>query len=168
MVLNFRRGGGRWLAVAAISLSGCGETVFSDKPDLEEMRQIEAVVMKPVLPPLRETSLVLPGDTLEDTVADALSRMGTAAVPGLVEALRSNNPEVRAGAARALAMMGPPAADAIPALISALNDPNEVVRRYAIRALGRLGERAKEATPVLLEMLKTPRHDGVDSPNPPQ
>jgi hypothetical protein len=48
--------------------------------------------------------------------ADALSNIGSAAVPALIEALKEQNVDVHQSAANALSNIGPAAADAVPAL----------------------------------------------------
>lgn len=150
----------------AMATSGCTTSALvSNKPDEDELRAVYSTVQKPILPTIHESSLLLPGETLKETVADALARMGPDAVPGLVEALRSPDDEVRAGAARALALMGPPDAErAVPDLIAALDDSSLIVRRYAVRAIARLGPAAKEATPRLLKMLNEPSNSSFVAP----
>ena len=116
--------------------------------------------------------------------AFALSKIGRAAIPALVEALKSDDTGQRAGAAKALAGMGGDAAPAIPELIANLKGEDEV-RREMVEALGAIGagavkplmeslqaadarERAgaamslallgvvaKESAPVIFELLKT-------------
>ena len=70
--------------------------------------------------------------------AFALSRIGAAAIPPLIEALNSEENTVRAGAAKALAGMGADASPAIPALITNLKNEDDV-RREAAEALGAIG-----------------------------
>ncbi len=69
--------------------------------------------------------------------ADALARIGPAALPGLIDALKNGAPPVRGRAARALAQIADPAA--IPALIAALDDEHPIVEYYADLALQKLG-----------------------------
>ncbi len=86
----------------------------------------------------------------------ALTRIGPAAIPPLIEGLKSNDTMMRSGAARALGGMGPVARDAIPALIENLGFWEAGVQNDAIEALGSIGESAK---PKILEALaaKEPR-----------
>jgi HEAT repeat protein len=91
-----------------------------------------------------------------DTAADALARIGDAAVPALIEGLADPNPAVRAQSARALARMGPKGHAAVPALILALEDESAAVRVNAARALGQIGPDAQEAVPALIRALKDP------------
>lgn len=95
---------------------------------------------------------------VRETAADALARIGDAAVPSLVETLEDPDRDVRAQAARALARMGPRAEPAIPALIAALNDSDKEVRMGAARALGQIGPAASEAVPDLINAIKDPRN----------
>lgn len=100
---------------------------------------------------------------VRETAADALARIGDAAVPSLVETLQDPDREVRAQAARALARMGPRAEPAIPALIAALNDSDKEVRMGAARALGQIGPAAAEAVPDLIQALKDPRNKPAEA-----
>lgn len=95
---------------------------------------------------------------VRETAADALARIGDAAVPALIETLADPEDDVRAQAARALARMGAKAEPAVPALIAALNDANRDVRQGAARALGQIGSAAEEAVPALIEAIKDPRN----------
>lgn len=99
---------------------------------------------------------------VRETAADALARIGDAAVPSLVETLQDPDRDVRAQAARALARMGPRAEPAIPALIAALNDSDKEVRMGAARALGQIGPAASEAVPDLIKAIKDPRNKPVE------
>ncbi len=65
-------------------------------------------------------------------------------VPPLVNALRDHSADVREGAARALALLGKPAAGG---LTAALESPDAVVERLAARALGEIGD-ARAAGPL--------------------
>lgn len=60
-------------------------------------------------------------------------------VQALAGALSDKSPEMRSGASRALAEIGPSARDASPALILLLNDSDETVRVSAALALGEIG-----------------------------
>ncbi len=62
-------------------------------------------------------------------------------------------PEMRREAVKALAAMGPEAADAVPTLIKATRDDNAEVRYWAVEGLRRMGPAAKEAGPALLLVL---------------
>lgn len=100
-----------------------------------------------------------------DTAADALARIGDAAVPALIEGLADPSPAVRAQAARALARMGPKGHAAVPALILALEDETAAVRVNAARALGQIGPEAQEAVPALIRALKDPGNQAnVETP----
>ena len=95
---------------------------------------------------------------VRETAADALARIGDAAVPALIDTLHDPDQGVRAQAAMALARMGDKAAPAVDALVQALDDPNEEVRRGAARALGQIGSDAQEAIPALIKAIKDPRN----------
>jgi CubicO group peptidase (beta-lactamase class C family) len=83
----------------------------------------------------------------------ALSKLGEAAVPALAQGLTARNPDVRAGAARALAGIGKPATAALQELCRALEDPQEMVRQSAAEALGGIGTGAAAAIAPLLARL---------------
>jgi HEAT repeat protein len=74
--------------------------------------------------------------------AYALSRIGPAAIPPLIQALESDDSGVRAGAAKALGGMGPAAKVAIPALRANLGHGDGFVRREVVDALGQIGAAA--------------------------
>jgi HEAT repeat protein len=85
-------------------------------------------------------------------VSAALARIGpaaAAAVPVLVEELRSEDPDRRWRAARTLGRIGPASAVAVPLLTQALTDGNAAVRQHAARALGRIGPAAHSAAAAL-------------------
>jgi len=82
--------------------------------------------------------------------AYALARIGPAAIPPLIEGLRSPDTMMRSGAARALGGMGPAAKDAVPALIENLGHRDDALQRDVIEALGHIGDAAK---PRLIEAL---------------
>jgi HEAT repeat protein len=82
--------------------------------------------------------------------AYALTRIGAAAIPPLIDALRSEDNGLRIGAARALGGMGPLAKDALPALLDNLGHGDPAVQREVADALGSLGE---VALPKLTEAL---------------
>jgi HEAT repeat protein len=69
---------------------------------------------------------------------DALIQIGKPAVPGLIRALEADaHSQVRANAARALALIGD--TSAIPALYRALEDDSVVARHWAEEGLDRMG-----------------------------
>lgn len=82
--------------------------------------------------------------------AYALTRIGPAAKPALLEALKSEDGMARAGAARALGGMGPAAKEAIPGLVENLRRDQPDERRETIDALGLIGP---DAAPALGEAL---------------
>jgi HEAT repeat protein len=97
-----------------------------------------------------EPSLISPTGS---RVADALVRIGPAAVPRLTAALQSPDRSTRDLAATALGRIGAGAAPAVPALIAALRaEPT----RSTAEALGRIGPQASAAAPALDQLLKDP------------
>jgi hypothetical protein len=102
--------------------------------------------------------------TESQAAADALGRIGPPAVPDLVAALQSTDPEIRLPAAQVLARMGSDARDAVPYLIPLLDDPDERIRKTAARTLGRIGPAAAPAVPALMRTLLQP--DPAPPPQP--
>jgi len=91
---------------------------------------------------------------LRETAIDSLSRIGRAAVPKLVEALRHPSPHHRVQAAKMLARIGPEANQAVDNLVAALGDENEEVRKAAARALGQIGPQAAQAVNALMNVIE--------------
>jgi hypothetical protein len=98
------------------------------------------------------------GDVDASWVADSLAKMGPAAVPQLIAALRSRSIHVRSSAAFGLGKLGPAAADAVPDLIKALSD-KPPARTYATIALGEIASNAKLAVPALMKLLNDEEHE---------
>jgi HEAT repeat protein len=86
---------------------------------------------------------------------EILVQLGPAAVPGLLGALKSPNPQVRESAIERLGRIGKPAAAAVPPLQAALEDGNSNVRLLAAEALGRIGPAAAPALPTLQTWLSS-------------
>ncbi|MBM4002087.1 MAG: HEAT repeat domain-containing protein [Planctomycetes bacterium] len=92
--------------------------------------------------------------TMQQTVADALRRIGAAAVPDLVRSLNDRDPEMRFRAAEILGRMGSEAKEAVPDLVAHIDDPELRVRKAAIRALGQIGPASSPAVPALIRVLR--------------
>ena len=74
---------------------------------------------------------------MQQTVVDALTRIGQPSVPALVKLLDEPNPQLRVEAVIALARIGPEASSATPRLIALVeHDPDEGVRKNAVRGTG--------------------------------
>lgn len=80
------------------------------------------------------------------------------AAPPLIEALKDQEADVRATAARSLGIIGPDK-DSIAALTTALRDPNPTVVVAAADALMRFKTEAKSAVPTLVELWKGKNND---------
>jgi hypothetical protein len=105
--------------------------------------------------------------TMRQTIVDALTRIGQAAVPSLVTLLDEPKAQVRAEAVLALARIGPEAQDAVPRLIELVKqDPDERVRKNAVRALGQIGPAAGPAVPLLIEQLRVMVDAAADGESP--
>jgi hypothetical protein len=126
-------------------------------PNIDRARR---TMMRPPspLPP----TVVFREPTEREIAAAALGRIGRAAVPSLIQALKNRDPDVRKEAALVLARIGPDAFQAVPDLTALLDDENEEVRKAAARALGQIGPDAAEAVPALMRLLVQP------SPMPPE
>jgi HEAT repeat protein len=85
--------------------------------------------------------------------AYALTCIGDAARPALIEALKSEETEIRLGAAKALGGMGPRAKDAVPALIENLGHADDAVRVEVTETLGAIGA---DAVGPLAKFLASP------------
>jgi HEAT repeat protein len=86
--------------------------------------------------------------------ADAIVKIGSPAVPFLIEALKDENKQVRWRAASALGEIGAEASSAVPALIVTLQDEDEYIRRIGAYALGKIGPEASVAVPKLIDALQ--------------
>jgi HEAT repeat protein len=94
--------------------------------------------------------------TTPQTAADALGRIGTAAVPRLIELAVTGDAPARHESLRVLARIGPGAAESVPMLRQMLRHPDPETRRLAARALGQIGPAAADAVPELIELLGEP------------
>lgn len=91
-------------------------------------------------------------------------REAKSAVPLLIQALNaddtsdaftaSQQPRIRAEAAKTLGKIGPGAGPAIPSLVNALGDEDKWVRRNAAEAIGSIDPTNLEAVPALVEAIK--------------
>lgn len=82
-----------------------------------------------------------------------------AALPGLIDATRDADTDVRGWSAHAIAEIGAAAQPAIPALLELLHDPEVGPRNTSCMALGRIGPAASEALPALRDALNDPNSD---------
>ena len=114
--------------------------------------------------PIEEPQLLKPLEqwTEQEAAADALGRIGAAAVPSLIAALESPDAAARQKAVGVLGRMGSDAAPAVPHLINLLNDPDPAVRKASARTLGRIGPAAKDAVPNLMQTLLEPTSAGPE------
>ena len=151
-------------AVLVLVLPGCGSRTPDEAtlppPTDQELAEMRAVSHRQGRGGGRWPKIEIPRFRhwgVKETAADALARIGAASVPSLVEALRDENPDVRAQAAWALARMGPEAREAVPSLAAALADEDDRVRQSAARALGQIGPDAAEAVGVLIQAMRDER-----------
>src|SRR5262249_37652713 len=92
---------------------------------------------------------------------DAIGRIGPAAIPDLIAALKDHDPGVRVAAAKALGAIGPKAKSAVTALIERLEDNNAHVRAQSAEALGVIGPEAQSAVPALLMASRKDKYGGA-------
>jgi HEAT repeat protein len=83
----------------------------------------------------------------------ALRKSGQLAVPALIEALGTEEPAIRAIAARTLGCLGEVAAEAVPALITVLHDNDLDVRLAAAKGLWNITKTADVVVPALVNLL---------------
>jgi len=127
-----------------------GTTLKSREPALlAPVSYEQAVEVPPIIKPFEQW-------TDQDAAEDALGRIGSAAVPALVQALQSPDPQVRRKGIEVLGRMGREAADAVPALVPLLDDPDPTIRKTTARTLGQIGPAAKDAVPALMRTLLQP------------
>jgi HEAT repeat protein len=88
--------------------------------------------------------------------AQALSQIGSAGVPGLIEALKSKDVGTRVNGAKWLGSVQPAPKAAVAPLSEALKDENRTVRTWAVIALSQYGTVAKPAVSALIGALKDP------------
>jgi HEAT repeat protein len=115
---------------------------------------------EPALPALLE-AIEDPDDHVSWGAEQAITAIGTPAVPGLVAKLKSKNQQIRIRVLRCLFDLKERAKEAVPALIEAFQDKDEAISHRAASALGSIGPSADAAVPVLLEALtnKKKPHD---------
>ena len=89
---------------------------------------------------------------LDSDMARTLGRIGKPAIPALIRALQSKDPDLRRFAAQALGQMRDEAGEAVPALIAALDDP--ALEATVANTFGRIGPAAAPAVPALWAKLK--------------
>ena len=82
----------------------------------------------------------------------------------LLELLKSDKPEARAGACAALGYQGARAAAAVPAVAEALTDEEAIVRIAAGYALARIEKPAREAVPDMLRAVLAEQEEGLMRP----
>lgn len=149
------------LGFLVVTVCGCDEQPTSLPAAIRaKLRDIEngdgPGVARPMLPHVDPTptfSIPMREEwTMEQAVADALRRIGAAAVPAVVQTLQSPDPETRKRAVDLLGRMGPSAKEAVPDLIEALADRDPQVRKMAVRALGQIGPAAAAAIPALIRV----------------
>ncbi|MEK7232287.1 MAG: HEAT repeat domain-containing protein [Elusimicrobiota bacterium] len=85
---------------------------------------------------------------------EILSKIGSPALPALLEALKDPNASVRRCAAESLGGISPATKTAVQALAVALKDDDPNIRTAASMALGKIGPTAKDAVPPLVAALK--------------
>lgn len=105
---------------------------------------------EPAIPALIEA---LRPSIVSGRAAPALAKIGSAAIPHLIKALRDE--DKRLYALISLADFGPKAKEAVPALIPLLRDEGERTRVWAGKALYSVGGETDRVIPVLIDALKS-------------
>lgn len=93
------------------------------------------------------------GDPVWILAAKALGKMGSKAVPQLIDPLQSPDPHVTKGVAAALGDIGPAANEAVGALIAVLEKDDEKTRITFLYGLKGIGPGAEPAVPLLIQLL---------------
>lgn len=91
---------------------------------------------------------------VSESAVHALRNIGTAAVPDLIQLLKTDDPLRKANIARTLGQIKPPAKEAIPALLEALNDRNSDVKMAVLFALGEIGSDREDIITAILGVFK--------------
>ena len=100
------------------------------------------------IPPLVGALTDISGD-VRGTAQQALARIGEPAIPALIEAANSGNPELRRKVFHTFITMAEKGASATPFLIEALRDEDADVRLSAAVAVSYMGGKAVDALPAL-------------------
>ncbi len=88
--------------------------------------------------------------------SDALVQLGEDSLPYLIDALKTDNDEIRLLAARALSRFGEKAAPAVSSLSNVLSSNDFEVRQEAINALFKIGSASQPAVDLLADLLNDP------------
>ena len=88
-------------------------------------------------------------------MGEALGRIGPAAIPALLEAIKGGSEAVRAECARALGAMGPKAKAALAAVRGLLEDPSRHVRYQATEAMARIAPGDPGVVEALIGLLES-------------
>ena len=94
-----------------------------------------------------------PDKNIRDAAGKALARIGPAAVPVLIQELKSPASRNHILAARSLAIIGPEAADAVPALTECLKQKDSELLAMVAHALGEIGPLSSKAAASLTLLL---------------
>ena len=153
------------LGGGAVLLAGCGSVITEPTKEIQSPEPTVIFTAIPRSSTVAQASYLQPVQpdefrvkplsdwTEKDTAADALGRIGPPAVPALMQALHSEDAEVRLKAVEVLARMGPDARESVPDLVALLDDPDDRIRKAATRTLGRIGPDAAPAVPALMRSL---------------
>src|SRR5438105_528559 len=135
--------------------------IAKDKKSAPTGRIWAALALGEIGPPARDAVPFLKKTLADDneylrlTAAGALWNIARkrAAIPVLVEALKSEDANTRSAAAHQLSSVGADAREAVPALATALADAEFLVRVSAVLALASIGSEAGAAVPALIKAL---------------
>lgn len=100
------------------------------------------------------SSLGTSNKKMTDEVAEALARIGSAAVPSVVKATTDSDIRVQADALYVLRKIGPITPEVVPAIAAALSGPNRDLCQIAAFQLEELGPDAADAIPALQAVAK--------------
>jgi HEAT repeat protein len=86
---------------------------------------------------------------------NVLGYLGPPAASAVIEATRSDSPQIRAKATDVLGSIHPSSTPIVSRLIELLDDEDPALRRSAVESLGRIGKPAERAAPKLQEILNS-------------
>ena len=161
---------------AAEALACCNKTDIDVVPALltsalsdkdERVRQIAEAALAQLKLSQEKAVQICAKQLKESAFAEsALRHSGQQAVPVLIEALDTDEPETREKAARTLGFLGELAVAAAPALTLTLEDKNPEVRLAAAKGLWNISKNADAVVPVLVELLEEKTSAAVEASEP--
>jgi formylglycine-generating enzyme required for sulfatase activity len=111
---------------------------------------------KSAVPYLIEKFLV---EELRPSIGNTLVKIGSKAIPGLLQSLEKGRVDIRRSIAKILGSFESGVEEIIPGLIAALRDDDLEVKREAIFSMGKLGKKAEITVSNLISLVKNVNED---------